>query len=113
MDIEWAKDGITGELYIVQARPETFHAVKSQSVLETYVLEGRSDVLVKGEPVGSKIGQGVVRVLESVYEISEFKKGEVLVTDKTDPDWEPIMRIASAIVAPPRAPASTPRIFPP
>ncbi|OGS43429.1 MAG: phosphoenolpyruvate synthase [Euryarchaeota archaeon RBG_13_57_23] len=99
MDIEWAKDGITGELYIVQARPETFHAVKSQSVLETYVLEGRSDVLVKGEPVGSKIGQGVVRVLESVYEISEFKKGEVLVTDKTDPDWEPIMRIASAIVA--------------
>lgn len=98
MDIEWAKDGITGELYIVQARPETVHAVKSQSVLETYVLEEKGEVLVKGEPVGSKIGQGTVRVLESVYEISEFKKGEVLVTDKTDPDWEPIMRIASAIV---------------
>ncbi len=98
MDIEWAKDGVTGELYIVQARPETVHAVKSQSTLETYVLEERSSVLVRGEPVGGKIGQGVVRVLESVYEISEFRKGEVLVTDKTDPDWEPIMRIASAIV---------------
>jgi len=98
MDIEWAKDGVTGELYIVQARPETVHAVKSQTTLETYVLEEKGSVLVKGEPVGSKIGQGVVRVLESVYEISEFRKGEVLVTDKTDPDWEPIMRIASAIV---------------
>jgi pyruvate,water dikinase len=98
MDIEWAKDGITGELYIVQARPETIHASKAQNVLETYVLEQKSDVLVRGEPVGSKIGKGVVKVLESAYEISEFKKGEVLVTDKTDPDWEPIMRIASAIV---------------
>lgn len=98
MDIEWAKDGITGALYIVQARPETVHSVKAQNVLETYVLEEKSRVLVRGEPVGSKIGQGKVRVLESAYEISEFRKGEVLVTDKTDPDWEPIMRIASAIV---------------
>jgi pyruvate,water dikinase len=98
MDIEWAKDGITNELYIVQARPETFHSVKSQNVLETYVLEGKGDVLVRGEAVGSKIGEGIVKVLESAYEISEFRKGEVLVTDKTDPDWEPIMRIASAIV---------------
>jgi len=98
MDIEWAKDGITGELYVVQARPETVHAAKEQMVLETYVLEETSEVLVHGEAVGSKVGQGRVRVLESAYEMSEFRKGEVLVTDKTDPDWEPIMRMASAIV---------------
>jgi len=98
MDIEWAKDGVTGELYIVQARPETVHAVKAQNVLETYVLEGKGDVLIRGEAVGSKISKGLVKVLDSAYEISEFRKGEVLVTDKTDPDWEPIMRIASAIV---------------
>ena len=98
MDIEWAKDGLTGELYIVQARPETVHAAKPRSELETYVLEQRSKVLVSGEAVGHKIGAGVVNVLESAFEISEFRKGEVLVTDKTDPDWEPIMRIASAIV---------------
>jgi len=98
MDIEWAKDGLTGELYVVQARPETVHAAKKENVLESYVLEGRSRVLAKGEAVGSKIGKGTVNVLESAFEISEFRKGEVLVTDKTDPDWEPIMRIASAIV---------------
>jgi len=98
MDIEWAKDGITKELYIVQARPETVHAVKSANYLETYVLEGKGDLLLKAEAVGSKIGQGKVKVLESAYEISEFRRGEVLVTDKTDPDWEPIMRIASAII---------------
>jgi len=98
MDVEWAKDGITGELYVVQARPETVHSSKAKSVLEQYVLEEKGELLVKGEAVGSKIGQGTVRVLESAYEISEFRKGEVLVTDKTDPDWEPIMRIASAIV---------------
>jgi pyruvate,water dikinase len=98
MDIEWAKDGVTGELYIVQARPETVHAAKSQKVLETYVLEGDGKVLISGEAVGHKIGAGEVNVLESAFEISEFKKGQVLVTDKTDPDWEPIMRIASAIV---------------
>jgi len=98
MDIEWAKDGVTGQLYIVQARPETVHSVKGANVLETYVLEDKGQVLVQGEAVGSKIGQGTVKVLESAYEISEFRKGEVLVTDKTDPDWEPIMRIASAII---------------
>ncbi len=98
MDIEWAKDGLTGKLYIVQARPETVHASKKGNVLETYVLEEQSSVLVRGDPVGSKIGRGKVNVLESAFEISEFRKGEVLVTDKTDPDWEPIMRIASAIV---------------
>lgn len=98
MDIEWAKDGITGELYIVQARPETVHSVKLENVLETYVLEEKGEILARGEAVGSKIGRGTVKVLESAYEISDFRKGEVLVTDKTDPDWEPIMRIASAIV---------------
>ncbi len=98
MDIEWAKDGLTGMLYIVQARPETVHAAKKENVLETYVLEQQSSVLARGDPVGSKIGRGKVNVLESAFEISEFRKGEVLVTDKTDPDWEPIMRIASAIV---------------
>ena len=98
MDIEWAKDGLTNELYIVQARPETVHAAKKENVLETYVLEQHSAVLAQGDPVGSKIGKGKVNVLESAFEISEFRKGEVLVTDKTDPDWEPIMRIASAIV---------------
>ena len=98
MDIEWAKDGLTGQLYIVQARPETVHAAKKGNVLETYVLEQQSAVLVRGDPVGSKIGKGKVNVLESAFEISDFRKGEVLVTDKTDPDWEPIMRIASAIV---------------
>ncbi len=92
MDIEWAKDGITGELYIVQARPETVHSVRAQNVLETYVLEDKSEVLVRGEAVGSKIGRGLVKVLDSAYEISEFRKGEVLVTE------EPIKRIASAIV---------------
>ncbi len=98
MDIEWAKDGITNELYIVQARPETVHAVTSANFLESYVLEGKGDLLLKSEAVGSKIGAGKVKVLESAYEISEFRRGEVLVTDKTDPDWEPIMRIASAII---------------
>jgi len=98
MDIEWAKDGLTKELYIVQARPETVHAVKKANVLEAYVLEQHSAVLAKGDPVGSKIGKGKVNVLESAFEISDFRKGEVLVTDKTDPDWEPIMRTASAIV---------------
>ncbi len=98
MDIEWAKDGITNELYIVQARPETVHAVKEANYLETYVLEGKGDLLMTAEAVGSKIGSGKVKVLESAYEITEFRKGEVLVTDKTDPDWEPIMRIASAII---------------
>ncbi len=98
MDIEWAKDGVTGELYVLQARPETVHAIKSQKVLETFVLEEKGKLIVCGEAVGNKIGKGEAKVLESAFEISEFRKGQVLVTDKTDPDWEPIMRIASAIV---------------
>ncbi|HDP97368.1 MAG TPA: phosphoenolpyruvate synthase [Euryarchaeota archaeon] len=98
MDIEWAKDGLSGELYIVQARPETVFAIKKEKVYETYILEEKSKILVRGGAVGSKIGQGTVNVLESAIQISDFKKGQVLVTDRTDPDWEPIMKKASAIV---------------
>jgi len=98
MDIEWAKDGNTGELYIVQARPETVHSQKDAASLKTYVLEEKGNVLVEGEAVGSMIGQGEVNVIEDAKDIGDFKKGQVLVTDMTDPDWEPIMKIAGAIV---------------
>jgi pyruvate,water dikinase len=98
MDIEWAKDGETGELYIVQARPETVHSQKNIAILETYVLEEDGKILVEGEAVGNKIGQGNVNVIENAKDIHKFKQGEVLVTNMTDPDWEPIMKIASAIV---------------
>ena len=98
MDIEWAKDGQTGELFIVQARPETVHSQRDVATLNTYVLEEKGKILVEGEAVGSMIGQGEVNVIEHAKEISKFKKGQVLVTDMTDPDWEPIMKIAGAIV---------------
>ncbi|MBW2466298.1 MAG: phosphoenolpyruvate synthase, partial [Deltaproteobacteria bacterium] len=103
MDIEWAKDGDgvnkgTGNLYIVQARPETVHSQAAAGVMETYKIKERGKVLVEGLAVGTKIGQGVANVIEGVEGIHDFKKGEVLVTDMTDPDWEPIMKIASAIV---------------
>ncbi len=98
MDIEWAKDGKTGELFIVQARPETVQSGKDRNVLKEYKLDKKSDVLVSGIAVGGKIGAGKVRVLKTAKEISKFEKGEVLVTEITDPDWEPIMKIASAIV---------------
>ncbi len=103
MDIEWAKDGDgekagSGELFIVQARPETVHSQKSKNYMETYSLKETGEVLVTGKAVGSKIGQGKVHVIENADQIAEFREGEVLVTDMTDPDWEPIMKIASAIV---------------
>ncbi len=98
MDIEWAKDGKTGELYIVQARPETVISGQDKNILKEYQLQKKSKVLVSGIAVGSKIGSGKVRILKSAKNISSFKKGEVLVTEITDPDWEPIMKIASAIV---------------
>jgi pyruvate,water dikinase len=98
MDIEWAKDGKTKELFIVQARPETVHSLKDVATLQTYVLEGKGNLLVEGEAVGSKIGQGIVNVIKDSKDIAKFKKGQVLVTDMTDPDWEPIMKIAGAIV---------------
>ncbi|MBE9096739.1 phosphoenolpyruvate synthase [Tychonema sp. LEGE 07203] len=98
MDIEWAKDGNTGELFIVQARPETVQSQKSAKVLRNYKLQGISAVLAKGRAVGEAIGQGKARVILDLHKIAEFKSGEVLVTNKTDPDWEPIMKKASAIV---------------
>ena len=98
MDIEWAKDGSTGQLFIVQARPETVQSQKNMNKLEEYVLAGSGKVLVRGSSVGSKIGYGRVRVIKDISGINDFKKGEVLVTTMTDPDWEPIMKIASAIV---------------
>ncbi|MCX5850854.1 MAG: phosphoenolpyruvate synthase [Deltaproteobacteria bacterium] len=98
MDIEWGKDGHTGDLFILQARPETVQSQKDANVLETYELLEQRQPLVTGTAVGSKIGVGPVNIIENAKQIREFKKGEVLVTDMTDPDWEPIMKIAAAIV---------------
>jgi pyruvate,water dikinase len=98
MDIEWGKDGKTGELFILQARPETVQSQKDLNVLENYVLLDKREPILKGTSVGSKIGAGPVHIIESVNEIKRFRSGEVLVSDMTDPDWEPIMKIASAIV---------------
>jgi len=97
-DIEWAKDGKTGKLYIVQARPETVKARADYSFYERYELKKISPTLLTGIAVGQKIGAGKVRVIDSPRDMKQFKKGEILVTRITDPDWEPIMRIASAIV---------------
>lgn len=98
MDIEWAKDGVTGELFVVQARPETVHSQKARDVLESYTLESRGPVLVTGRSVGDKIAAGKARLISDVSHLSEFQKGEVLVSDTTTPDWEPVMKIAAAIV---------------
>ena len=98
MDIEWAKDGITNELFIVQARPETVHSQKNLASLKTYILEEEGNLLLKGEAVGTKIGQGEVSLIKEPREIYKFKPGQVLVTDITNPDWEPIMKVAGAIV---------------
>lgn len=97
-DIEWAKDGQTGELYIVQSRPETVKTLGTHSVIETYKLKKTGKQLLIGTAVGQKIGAGKVRVIENPKDMKSFKKGEVLVTRITDPDWEPIMRIAGAII---------------
>jgi pyruvate, water dikinase len=98
MDIEWAKDGLTGELFIVQARPETVQSQKSAQILKTYKLSSSGNVLVRGRAVGETIGQGQTKVILDVHNLDEFQQGEVLVTHRTDPDWEPIMKRASAIV---------------
>jgi pyruvate,water dikinase len=98
MDIEWAKDGITGELFIVQARPETVQSQKVSNILRSYHLQGKSDIVATGRAVGEMIGQGKARVILDVHQATEFQAGEVLVTNRTDPDWEPIMKKASAIV---------------
>jgi pyruvate,water dikinase len=98
MDIEWAKDGLTGELFIVQARPETVQSRKNLDRVQIYHLQQRGKVLVSGRSIGEKIADGKVRVIKSVQHIHEFKPGDILVTDKTDPDWEPVMKKAAAIV---------------
>ena len=98
MDLEWAKDGNTGELFIVQARPETVQSRKDLDVIETYQLARRGKVLARGRSVGSKIATGRIHVIQSPQFIGQFQQGEILVTDKTDPDWQPIMKKASAII---------------
>ncbi|OPL13948.1 MAG: phosphoenolpyruvate synthase [delta proteobacterium MLS_D] len=98
MDIEWGKDGVTGDLFILQARPETVQSQRDMNILESYELLEQKTPVVTGTAVGSKIGAGPVNVIHKVTEIRDFKAGEVLVTDMTDPDWEPIMKIAAAIV---------------
>ncbi|MBU1921952.1 phosphoenolpyruvate synthase [Patescibacteria group bacterium] len=97
-DIEWAKDGMTGELFIVQARPETVVAQRERNVIREFKLKRKGKLLVSGVSVGTKIGQGKARIIRDPKEMRKFKKGEVLVTRITDPDWEPLMRIAGAIV---------------
>jgi len=98
MDMEWAKDGLTGQLFIVQARPETVMSQKNVNILEEYKLLERSAIICQGRSVGAKIGCGEANIIKDVHNIMKFKKGQVLVTEMTDPDWEPIMKIASAIV---------------
>ncbi len=98
MDMEWAKDGTTNQLYIVQARPETIHSQADKSKLRSYIMQEKGPILAVGNSVGEKIGTGQVNVIRDVHEINRFQKGQVLVTEMTDPDWEPIMKIASAIV---------------
>jgi len=98
MDIEWAKDGKTGELFIVQARPETIHSTRDYTKVRSYHRLEEGKLIVKGASVGSKVASGRAKVILDVKGIHDFKAGEVLVTDMTDPDWEPIMKIASAIV---------------
>ena len=97
MDIEWAKDGVTDKLYIVQARPETVMSQNQQAV-ERYTLKNRTEVLVTGRSIGQKIANGMVSIIDSIENIEDLNDGEVLVTDMTDPDWEPVMQRASAIV---------------
>jgi pyruvate,water dikinase len=98
MDIEWGKDGIDGRLYILQARPETVKSRQSGSTLQRFRMDERGPVIVEGRAIGQKIGAGAVRILTSAESMHEFKSGEVLVADMTDPDWEPVMKRASAIV---------------
>ncbi|MDT8310168.1 MAG: phosphoenolpyruvate synthase [Methylophaga sp.] len=97
MDVEWAKDGNDGRIYIVQARPETVQS-QDKNVTEQFILKQQSKILVTGRAIGRKIGQGKVRVLNSLDQMDKFQVGDVLLTDMTDPDWEPIMKRASAII---------------
>ncbi|MGV3739727.1 MAG: phosphoenolpyruvate synthase [Gammaproteobacteria bacterium] len=98
MDIEWAKDGTDGRLYILQARPETVMSRASQQILERYHLKQRGKILVEGRSIGQKIGQGRVRVIRNLQELHRVAPGDILVSDMTDPDWEPVMKRASAVI---------------
>ena len=98
MDIEWAKDGISGELFIVQARPETVHSIRTDAFQEIFTLQQRGKVITQGKAVGAKIGNGRARIILEASHMHDLQPGEVLITDITDPDWEPVMKIASAIV---------------
>ena len=98
MDIEWGKDGADGKLYILQARPETVQSRCRMDTLRRYRLKERSEILVSGRAIGQKIGSGPVRLVPDAREMSRVQEGDVLVTDMTDPDWEPVMKRASAIV---------------
>ncbi|SES74071.1 phosphoenolpyruvate synthase [Marinobacter segnicrescens] len=98
MDIEWAKDGDDGRIYIVQARPETVKSRASANVMERYLLKEQGKVIVEGRSIGHKIGSGAVRVVDSIKDMDKVQPGDVLVTDMTDPDWEPVMKRAAAIV---------------
>ena len=98
MDIEWGKDGVDGELYILQARPETVVSRVDGNVMRRFVLEETGVVAAEGRAIGQKIGAGPVRVMKSIAQMDQFQAGDVLVADMTDPDWEPIMKLASAIV---------------
>ncbi|MDP1709293.1 MAG: PEP-utilizing enzyme, partial [Candidatus Komeilibacteria bacterium] len=98
MDIEWAKDGQDGKLYIVQARPETVQSQRNVHELLEYAIKERGQILARGQAVGSKIGVGILHVIKDVSDLADFKRGEILVTEMTDPDWEPVMKIASGII---------------
>lgn len=98
MDIEWAKDGLNGKLYILQARPETVKSRDNKQVLERYTLQKTSDVLAEGRSIGQRIGQGKAKIIKDISEMHRVQPGDVLVSDMTDPDWEPVMKRASAIV---------------
>ena len=98
MDIEWAKDGIDGKLYIVQARPETVRSNQKGQAIERFALKDKSDVICEGRAIGQRIGSGVAKVLNDISEMDKVQPGDVLVTDMTDPDWEPVMKRAAAIV---------------
>ena len=98
MDIEWAKDGDSNKLFIVQARPETVKSRESQNVMERYILKEKGDVICEGRSIGQRIGAGTVRVVNSIHEMDKVQPGDVLVSDMTDPDWEPVMKRAAAII---------------
>jgi pyruvate,water dikinase len=99
MDIEWAKDGLSGDLFIVQARPETVESQKALDILETYHLDKKGSPLVIGKGVGEKIASGKAHIIPDAAHLSSFKPGEILVSDSTNPDWEPVMKTAAAIIS--------------